>query len=177
MIVAVRTSGDPGAMIEHVKQLIWSREPELALGWAGVLTETIRDRYDEPPLYAAVLGLFALIAVVLASLGVYGVLAYGVSTRIHEFGVHMAVGARRGAVLRLVLGTGWRLALVGVLAGLVVALGVMRFAASILYGVQPHDPAVYVGCALLMAFVATLAGTVPALRATRIDPVRALRSE
>ncbi|MFC1543626.1 ADOP family duplicated permease [Gemmatimonadota bacterium] len=177
MIVAVRTRGEPGAMIEHIKQLIWAREPDLALQWSGILTDTIRDRYNEPSLYAAILGILSIVAIVLACVGVYGVLAYGVARRSREFGIHLAIGARPGEVLRLVLRHGGRLTAWGMAGGFLVALLLMRLAASILYGVSPYDPLVYGTCALLMIVVALAASLVPALRATRIDPVEALRAD
>jgi len=177
MIVAVRTRGEPAAMIEHVKRLIWTREPDLALQWNGILTETIRDRYNEPSLYAVILGIFSIVAIVLACVGVYGVLAYTVTRRSREFGIHLAIGARPGEVLRLVLRFGGRITAWGMLGGFIAALLAMRLAASVLYGVSPYDPLVYGVCALVMILVSLAASLIPALRATRIDPVEALRAD
>jgi putative ABC transport system permease protein len=126
---------------------------------------------------AALLGLFGALALLLASIGIYGVLAYSVAQRTSEIGLRMALGAQPRQVLGLVLRQGMLLALIGAAVGVVVALPVARMAASLLYGVSATDPLTYVGITLLLMAVALLACYLPARRATRIDPLIALRVE
>jgi ABC-type antimicrobial peptide transport system permease subunit len=122
-------------------------------------------------------GAFALAALVLAAIGIYGVVSYGVAQRTSEIGVRMALGAGRRDVLRLVVGGSLRLALAGVALGLVAALAVTRAMTTLLFGVTATDPATFAVTAAALAVVAVLASLVPALRATRIDPIEALRAE
>jgi putative ABC transport system permease protein len=122
-------------------------------------------------------GVFAAIAVVLAAVGVYGVISYSVSQRTQEIGVRVALGAQRGDVLRLIVGHGAVLGAVGIVIGLGGALGVTRFLRTILFGVSPFDPASFVGVSLMLTTIALLASYIPARRAARVDPVEALRYE
>src|ERR1051326_5616656 len=126
---------------------------------------------------AALLGLFGLLALVLASVGIYGVLSYSVTQRTSEIGIRAALGAQPKQVLALVLRQGMALSAVGVVSGALAALTLMRFASTLLYGVSAADPATYIAISLLLTAVAFLACYVPAYRATRIDPLVALRFE
>jgi len=126
---------------------------------------------------AALLGLFGALALILASIGIYGVLAYSVAQRTSEIGLRMALGAQPGQVLGLVLKQGMLLAIIGAAVGLLVALPVARLASGLLYGVSATDPLTYAGITLLLMGVALLACYIPARRATRIDPLVALRVE
>ncbi len=126
---------------------------------------------------ATLLGAFGMLALLLAAVGIYAVMAYVVTERTHELGVRMAIGAKPGDVLRLVLSGGMRLALAGLLAGLAASLAASRLLASQLFGVTPADPVTFVGVAALLGTTAVLACAVPARRAARVDPIVALRYE
>jgi ABC-type antimicrobial peptide transport system permease subunit len=123
------------------------------------------------------LGSFALLALLLSSMGIYGVVSYLVGQQTREIGIRIALGAQRGDVMRLVLGDGVKMALTGVAVGLAAAVGLTRLMTSVLFGVSATDPLTFGGVALLLALVALAAAYIPARRATRVDPLVALRYE
>jgi len=123
------------------------------------------------------MGIFAAIALVLAAVGIYGVFSYAVSRRTHEVGIRAALGATRGDILWLIVGEGLALTLMGVGAGIIAALGLTRLLASLLYGIRPRDPLTIAALSLLLVGVALLAMYIPARRATKVDPMSALRHE
>ena len=177
MTFAVRTAGDPAAIVNTVRAAI--RDVDRDQPIADVFTmDALMDRaVGQRRLSMTLLGTFAALAMVLASLGIYGVMAFDVTRRSREIGVRMALGAARSSVLGLVLKQGLAMAAVGVAVGLVGALAMTRLLQAQLFGVTSSDPATFVAVALGLLGVATMATLVPALRATRINPTEALRYE
>ncbi len=177
MTLMVAASGDPAALAAPVRAVVRRVAPTVPL--YGV--ETMRDIYArsvwQPRLYGALFTSFAVIALVLAAAGVYSVIAYSVTQRLHEIGVRMALGAKRGDVFRLVVEGGARLAVIGVAIGMVSALAATRVLGALLYGVSPTDPAVFVVMGALLLVTALVASYVPARRAAALDPVNALRRD
>jgi ABC-type antimicrobial peptide transport system permease subunit len=131
----------------------------------------------EPRLYATLLGAFALLALVLACVGLYGLIAYSVSQRRHEFGVRVALGAAQSTIVRLVVGEGLHLAAAGVGIGLVVAIAASRLLVGLVVGVEPQDPVTFASVTLVLVAATLLATYIPARRAAAVDPIEALRDE
>ncbi|HEV2386542.1 MAG TPA: ABC transporter permease [Candidatus Acidoferrales bacterium] len=177
MTLVVRTGGDPTGAAPALRAQVASLDPDLPVAGVQTMDDWLGDSLARARFAAALLGLFALIALALAAVGVYSVMAYAVSERTHEIGIRMALGAERADVLRLVLARGAGLALAGVAAGLAGGLAVTRSLESLLYGVQPTDSATFASGAALLVAVALAACYLPARRATRTDPVAALRNE
>jgi ABC-type antimicrobial peptide transport system permease subunit len=152
-------------------------DPDIPLLDPQPLTSLVSQTVADRRLAMTMLGGFAGLALVLASIGVYSVMACVVSQRTAEIGIRMALGATPRSVLRMVLGQGVRLAAIGIAIGIAVALAVTRLMQRALFEVRPHDPGIYLGLAALILGVACLACWIPARRATRIDPIAALRAE
>ena len=173
----VRTKMDPNSAAGAIRDVIWSVDPNLAIPQQKTLS-TILASSEAPRRYeTSLVTLFALCALLLAMLGLYAVISYSVSQRNHEMGVRIALGAQRGDVLRLVLGQGAKMALVGVAIGIAAALAVTRLMTSQLFGITAHDPLTFAGVAALLMLVALAACYIPARRAMRVDPMVALRYE
>jgi putative ABC transport system permease protein len=175
--IFVRTLGDPDALAGAVSRQVWSAFPDQPITQLTTLSRTISESVGDRRLRSVLLFVFAGVGFVLALLGVYSVLSYSVARRIQEIGIRIALGAHPGAVLRMVLGQGLSLVAVGVLIGAAAAFGLVRVIASQLYGVKPTDPLTFLGATALVLFVACMACYIPARRATRVDPVIALRYE
>jgi putative ABC transport system permease protein len=173
----VRTSGRPEAVIPTVLRQVQSLDTNLALTNVNTIGELIDQGLWAPRMGAALLTIFGGLALILAVVGVYGVLSYSVQQQTQEIGIRMAMGAQSGRVLRLVLQQGMRLAVAGLVAGLVIAFAAMRLLSSLLFGVSSHDPVVFGGVSLILATVAILACYIPARRAARVNPLVALRYE
>ena len=173
----VQTSGKPETVIAGVRGQIQSLEPNLAITNVQTIGEIIDQGLWAPEMGAALLALFGALALVLAAVGVYGVLAYSVTQQTREIGIRMAMGAERSDVLGLVVGQGLKLTAAGLVAGILVALALTRQLSSLLFGVSAYDPLTYASVILVLVFVALLACYIPARRATRVDPLVALRYE
>ena len=177
MNVVVRTEGDPSQLIGAVRQVVRGLDPTQPISQVNTM-ERLLERSIAPDRFAlALIGLLALLALLLANVGVYSVLSYTVATRTHEIGVRLALGATSGDVFRLTLGQGLRLTLLGIALGSLAAYALTRLMEPLLFGVRATDPLTFVGGALLLMLVAWLACYVPARRATRVDPLTALRHE
>ena len=177
MSVAVSTKGDPHSVVGAVRNAVHSVDPGLPIANINTLDQLVDNSVGQRKLSMILLGVFSGIALLLASIGIYGVMSYSVAQRSRELGIRMALGAERGRVLRLVVGQGMGLAVLGVAIGLVAAFALTRLLASQLYGVGATDPATFGAVAGLLVGVALLASLLPAMRATRVDPVVALRDE
>jgi putative ABC transport system permease protein len=175
MTVVARTDGDPAALQGVLRSAVTQVDKDLAISFFATMDSNIAQSLGVQRIVASLTVVFAALALVLAAVGLYSVLAYAVGQRTPEIGIRMALGAQTTQVLRLILGSGLRLVAVGVLAGLVAAGFTARLIRGLLFDVRPLDPIVYVAVALLFALVATAACLVPAVRASRIDPLKALR--
>jgi putative ABC transport system permease protein len=175
--VALRTKADPASMTASVREAIHSIDPDLPLAKVATLTTLVDDSLSQPRFAMLLLASFGVLALLLASTGMYGVISYSVAQRTQEIGIRMALGAERRNVFGMVLSQGARLAGLGIALGLVAALGVTRLMASFLYGVQPADPLTFAIVSLLLVGTALLACYLPARGATRVDPLVALRHE
>jgi len=175
MDVVVRSSGDSGALLSAVRKIVRDRDPALALANVRPMTEWISASAGQPRLNAALLSVFAVVALLVAAVGVYGVLAYSVSQRTKELGLRMALGADRGDVLTLIVREGMIVGLAGIAAGAASAAALSGALSALVFGVSPRDPTTYVVVTVLLAAVALAACALPAARASRLDPMIALR--
>ena len=175
--VVVRSASAPSAIGAAVKKEVQTLNSDLPVYQIRTMEQVIASSVARPRLRTLLLAIFSSVALILAAAGIYGVMSYSVSQRTHEIGIRMALGARQNDVLKLVVGRGLLLALIGIGVGLGLAFGVTRFIASLLFGVRPTDPLTFSCIAGLLAGVALLASYIPARRATKVDPMVALRYE
>jgi predicted permease len=175
--VLVRTAGAPAALAGAVRREIHSLDPTLAIFNAETMEEHLRNALFLPRLAGTLFGVFGIVGLLLAAVGLYGVMSYSVSRRTREIGIRLALGAQSGEVRRLVVRQGMLLTLIAIALGLTAATAVAKFSSSFLYGVQPHDLVTFTGVPLFLAAVAFLACWIPSRRAARVDPLTALRHE
>jgi predicted permease len=173
----VRTAGEPAAVTTGIRDIVRRIDPNLPLTNMSTQLEQVEQRYGQEKVFAHACTLFGGLALLLASIGLFGLMSYNVARRTNEIGIRMALGAQRQDVLRLVMGESLWMVLVGVGIGLAISLASSRFVASLLFGVRPADAATLVGVTLLMVLVSAVAGFLPARRASRIDPLVALHEE
>jgi ABC-type antimicrobial peptide transport system permease subunit len=174
---ALRTEGDPKALVSLVRDVVGRVNPDFFMLQMMTQTEEIDRTIYQERLVAGLSALFGFLALTLASIGLYGLVAYGVARRTHEIGVRMALGARRHEILWLTARLGLVLTLAGVVIGLAVAAGATRYLQSLLYRVRPTDPWTFVCIPILLGVVAALGCYFPVWQAMRVDPMVALRHE
>jgi putative ABC transport system permease protein len=173
----VRTASDPMSMADALRQQIWAVDKDAPVTGLATMDQIVSDAYAQPKFQAVLLGSFGALGMILAMIGIYGVLSYSVSQRTNEIGVRMTLGARRGDVLRMVIREGMALAGTGIIIGVFGALALTRVLRSMLFEVKPTDPATFAGVTILLSIVAIMACYIPARRAARVDPMVALRHE
>jgi putative ABC transport system permease protein len=177
MSIVAKTTGDPMALAAAVRAEVRALDPHLPVAQVRPMTEIVATSLSEPRFTSVLFGVFAGLALLLAAIGVYGVLSYLVTLRTREIGIRVAVGAGPRDVLRLVLGRGLALSVGGIVAGLIAAVPLARLVATLLYEVSALDPLTFVAVPIVLSVVALVASALPARRATRVDPVTALKSE
>jgi putative ABC transport system permease protein len=177
MDVVVRTTGDPLSMAPALRQQVWAGDRNLAIANLGTMNDLVASSITQQRFILTLLACFAGLALLLAAVGIYGVMSYAVTQRTHEIGIRMALGARVGDVLRLVFRQGLVLTLIGVAIGIALAFALTRLMSSLLFGVTPTDAFTFATVAGALLLVALVACLVPARRATKVDPLIALRYE
>jgi putative ABC transport system permease protein len=177
MTLVVRSSAKPEPLIEAIRGKIAEIDPTLPLSGVRSMENVVSMSVAQPRLITQITGIFAGFALLLAAIGIYGVMAYTVTARKQEMGIRVALGARPADILRLVVGQGMRMTLIGVSLGVFISLGLTRLLASLLFGVQATDPLVFGAATLVLAGAAFVACYIPARRATRVDPIVVLRYE
>jgi putative ABC transport system permease protein len=177
MTVIVRGSADPNQMVAAVREQVKAVDPDQPIYSVRTMDEIRAESVAPERLNLTLLSIFAGIALVLAIVGIYGVMSYTVTQRTHEIGIRMAIGAQPRDVFKMVIGQGMMLTLIGVAVGLVGAFALTRLMTTMLFGVEPTDPATFVSIAVLLTSVALVACYVPGRRATKVDPVVSLRYE
>ena len=175
--MVVRSQRPAGSLVPEVRAALREHDPGLPSGDFYALERLVDDAVAPRRLVTRLLGLFSGLALALAALGIYGVIAYSVVQRRQEIGIRMAIGAQRSQVLRLVMAGGLKLVALGIALGLAGALALARLLQTLLFGVTAHDPVAFVANAALLLAVAAVACALPALRAARVDPMRALRTD
>jgi ABC-type antimicrobial peptide transport system permease subunit len=173
----IRTSVDPRTLVQAFKKEFLAMDNQLAIARVRTMEQVIVEATARQGFNMLLLTIFACVALLLASIGIYGVMSYAVEQRTHEIGIRMALGARTGDMMRLVVGNGMKLVAIGLVAGLAGAFWLTRYMSSMLYGVRAGDPFTYIAVALVLLAVAFLATYIPARRAAQVDPVIALRYE
>jgi putative ABC transport system permease protein len=174
---AIRTSRDPASIVPSVRAIVEQMDPQASLFYVAPMEEVVASTLSRPRLYASLLGIFSVVGLGLAVIGIYGVMSYSVAQRTREIGVRVALGARRRQVIALVLGQSAVLTVIGIVLGLSGAAMLSRYLEGLLFGVTPLDPATFAGAAVLFTLVALVAAYGPVRGATGVDPLVALRAE
>jgi putative ABC transport system permease protein len=175
--LVLKTNVEPAGLAAAVRKTVWEIDKDQPVSNVSTMEEVLSESISRQRFSMLLFGIFAAVALVLAAVGIYGVMSYSVAQRTHEIGIRMALGAQRGDVLKLAVGHGLKLVLVGVALGLGAAFALTRVMSSLLFGVSPTDPATLAIISLVLIGVALLASYVPARRATKVDPMVALRYE
>jgi putative ABC transport system permease protein len=173
----VRTAGDPRALATAVRDAVASADPDVPVAGLGPMDVVLQESIARQRMARLVLGVFAAVALALASIGLFGLVAHGVTERRHEIGVRMALGATRGRIVRLLVSAGVATAVAGAVVGLGLALTLTKALTSLLFGIEPFDPVTFGAAIPALLMVATLACAIPAYRATRVGITTALRAE
>lgn len=175
--LAIRTAGEPTALLPAVQEAIWAQDPNLPLADIQTMSSIVRDSMARTSFTMVLLGIAALVALLLGTVGIYGVISYVVTQQTRDMGIRLALGAEESRVAGMVLRQGGLLAATGIAIGLTGAFGLTRLMEALLFGVSTTDPATFVAVPLILGGVALLASWIPARRAARTDPVEALRAE
>jgi putative ABC transport system permease protein len=177
MGIIIKAAGDPTQLVAAAREQVKAIDPDQPIYGIRTMNEIRADSVAPERLNLTLLSLFAGVALVLAVVGIYGVMSYSVTQRTHEIGIRMAIGAQPRDVFRMIIGQGMMLTLIGVVVGLIGAFGLTRLMASMLFGVEPTDPTTFAVIAVLLTGVALVACSVPGRRATKVDPMVSLRYE
>jgi putative ABC transport system permease protein len=177
LALVVRTSGDPMSLVSAIRSRIADMDRDLPLSNMRTMDQILSESILRPRFNMLLITIFAVVAMVLASVGIYGVISYSVSQRTHEIGVRIALGAQPRDIFRIVVGQGLKLAITGVGAGLVVAFALTRVMVSLLYGVEATDPLTFAAISAVLTSIVIMASYIPARRATKVDPMISLRYE
>jgi putative ABC transport system permease protein len=174
---AIRTVRDPESIVPSVRAIVEQMETQASLFYVAPMEQVVASTLSRPRLYATLLGVFSIVGLGLAVIGIYGVMSYSVTQRTREIGIRVALGARRGQVITLVLGQSALQTAVGIVVGLSGAAMLSRYLEGLLFGVTPLDPLTFAAATVLFAAVALVAASGPVRRATGVDPLVALRAE
>jgi putative ABC transport system permease protein len=177
MALLVKSGIEPAALVSAIHHAVTSIDKEQPIFEIATMQEVVNASVSTRRITLILLGLFSGLALVLAAIGIYGVVSYSVAQRAREIGIRMALGAHRGDVLRLVLAQGGKMSLTGIAIGTIASAGLTRLMANLLYGVSVVDPATFAVVAFVLAVIAMVASYLPARRALRMDPLVALRNE
>jgi putative ABC transport system permease protein len=175
--LVVSTNADPLTMATAVRGAVWEIDKDQPVSKIRTMEEIVSESVAQQRFSMLLLGLFAALALILAAVGIYGVMSYSVAQRKHEIGIRMALGAQGRDVLKMVIGQGLKLVLIGTAIGLVASFVLTRLMSSLLFGISATDPMTFITISLVLVGVAVLASYIPARRATKVDPLVALRYE